>query len=56
LRNCFSGIPARRRADHPDRYAHSTGIAWLVIVAAEMLVGVRHWLLHLNEWNKPSWT
>jgi nitrate/nitrite transport system permease protein len=42
--------PAGGGADHPDRHAHSIGIAWLVIVAAEMLVGWhRHRLFRLER-------
>jgi len=37
-----AGVPRRAAAagaHHPHRHAHLDGIAWLVIVAAEMLVG-----------------
>jgi nitrate/nitrite transport system permease protein len=49
--------PARRGADHLTGMRISIGIAWLVIVAAEMLVGgtgIGYFVW--NEWNNLSIT
>ncbi len=55
---CLHGHPAGSGTDHCHRHAHfPSAIAWLVIVAAEMLVGgtgIGYFVW--NEWNNLSIT